>query len=133
MTHYFATVLPGLEPMLENEIRVKLENVGNISIERGKVFFHSSLPAASLTVLRTADNLFKLIHRFMVGPHKQHLTGIDYELSRLDLSSVLTKNRGRVRFKVNASSMGKHAYSRFDAADAAAKGITRYDSRRFIS
>ncbi len=129
MALYFATVLPGLEHIMENEIRVKLEEVGSISIERGKVFFHSSLPVASFTVLRTADNLYRLIGRFQAGPYKKHLTDIEYKVSRMDLSSALPKDHGRVRFKVNASRTGKHTYSRFEAAAAAAKGVARKDSR----
>ncbi len=130
MALYFATVLPGLETILESEIRVKITEAKDLRIERGKVFFHSSLPVESFTVLRTADNLYMLIHRFRVGPHKKHLADIQYEISRLDLSFAVKKRYGgMVRFKVNASRMGHHTYSRFDAAEAAAKGIARRDSR----
>lgn len=129
MALYFATVLPGLEKILENEIRVKITEARDLSIGRGKVFFRSSLPVESFIVLRTADNLYMLVCRFQVGPHKKHLADIEYEISRLNLSSALTKLNDGVRFKVNASRMGKHTYSWFDAADAASKGIARRDSR----
>lgn len=130
MALYFATVLPGLETILESEIRVKITEAKGLRIERGKVFFHSSLPVEAFTGLRTADNLYKLIHRFGVGPHKKHLADIQYEIARLDLSFAVKKRHGgRVRFKVNASRRGHHTYSRFDAAEAAAKGIARQDSR----
>jgi hypothetical protein len=57
VAHLFATVLPGLEYVLENEIRVKITDAKIEHLERGKVFFASDLPADALMVLRTADNL----------------------------------------------------------------------------
>lgn len=130
MTHYFATVLPGLESILLNEIRVKIADADVQAPERGKVFFRSGLSVEVLKCLRTADNLYRLIHRFEVGPHKLHLAGIESEISRLSLSCVLPPARsGTVQFKVNASRAGKHTYSRFDAAEAAMRGIASSDRR----
>jgi len=123
VAHFFATVLPGLEYVLENEIRYKIADAKRVTLERGKVFFTSSLPVGALMVLRTADNLYRLIHRFRVGPHKIHLAGIEQEISRLELSWLYGNRSGPVSFKVNASRMGKHTYSRFEAAEAAARGI----------
>lgn len=125
MAHYFATVLPGLEIVLENEIQEKIADVKLQSLERGKVYFTSNLPLEALMVLRTADNLYKLIHRFQVGPHKVHLADIENEINQCDHLD----QSGMMSYKVNASRMGKHTYSRFDAAEAASRGITRRNSR----
>ncbi|WP_052487992.1 methyltransferase domain-containing protein [Gordoniibacillus kamchatkensis] len=130
MAHLFATVLPGLEHVLENEIKVKIADAKLQGSERGKVYFASGWPAEALMGLRTADNLYERIHRFRVGPHKLHLADIEREICRLDLSWAARSYRtGEVLFKVNASRAGKHTYSRFDAAEAAARGIARRDSR----
>ncbi|MFC5649897.1 methyltransferase domain-containing protein [Paenibacillus solisilvae] len=129
MAHYFATVLPGLEFVLKNEIQVKIADATIQSLERGKVYFKSKLPAEALMILRTADNLFKLIHRFKVGPHKIHLAAIKQEISQFDLSWAYWKRSGIISYKVNASRIGKHTYSRFEAAEAAAQGIAKGNSR----
>jgi len=128
MAQFFATVLPGLEHVLKDEIREKIADGAFLSIERGKVYFASDLPPEALKALRTADNLYRLIHRFEVGPHKIHLADIEREIYRCEpIRGEL--NFGAIGFKVNASRAGNHAYSRFDAAEAAARGIARRDSR----
>lgn len=129
MAQYFATVLPGLENVLRNEIQVKITDAKFQGVERGKVYFTSKLPLEAFMILRTADNLYKLIHRFQVGPHKIHLADIENEIYQLDLSWTYLNRSGMIRCKVNASRIGKHTYSRFDAAEAAAQGMARRDSR----
>lgn len=130
MAHLFATVLPGLEYVLANEFRVKLTDAKIETVERGKVFFTSKCYADAIMVLRTADNLYKLIHRFRVGPHKIHLAGIEKEISQINLSWSDRSRSGPVSFNVNASRKGKHTYSRFEAAEAAARGIAKRDGYR---
>ncbi len=125
MALYFATVLPGLEFVMENEIRVKMADALIQRTERGKVFFHSAQPIEALMALRTADNLYSQIHRFRVGPNRMHLAGIEHEISQSDLPRDCIENIGIAGYKVNASRTGRHAYSRFDAAEAAARGIAR--------
>ncbi|SFI78794.1 23S rRNA G2445 N2-methylase RlmL [Paenibacillus sp. UNC496MF] len=132
MTPYFATVLPGLEPLLEQEIRFKLPGAAALGSERGKVFFASGLPLEALKALRTADNLYRPLLRFRVGPHKKHLADLEEAVFRAGLEGLPAEflpGRGPVRFKVNAGRTGKHAYSRFDAAEAAARGIARQGGR----
>ncbi|WP_274653142.1 methyltransferase domain-containing protein [Paenibacillus humicola] len=130
MTLYFATVLPGLEHVLCEEIRVKIPGAAIQDSERGKVSFSSGLPPRALTVLRSADNLYRTISRFRVGPHKIHLADLEREIYRSDkLEAAFSNRTGAVLFKVNASRTGHHTYSRFDAAEAAARGIARRDSR----
>lgn len=129
MALYFATVLAGLEFVLADEIRVKIADVKLQNIERGKVHFASDLPLASLLVLQTADNLYKLVRKFQVGPHRIHLADIEREISQCDLSWIESNRPGFISCKVNASRSGKHTYSRFEAAEAAARGVARRDSR----
>lgn len=119
MTLYFASVLPGLEYVLSEEMLSKIRDVQIVQIQRGKVFFTSDEPFASLGLLRSADNLFQPLDRFRIGPHKRHLSYLKKRLSSLDLD-VLPKTKS---FRVNASRKGKHTYSRFEAADAAMEGI----------
>ncbi|OZB96689.1 methyltransferase domain-containing protein [Paenibacillus sp. XY044] len=125
MPRYFFTVLPGLEEILADEMQAKISGVRIRNKVRGKVYFDSDLPEEHFQVLRTADNLYRFIHRFPVGPHKLHLHDIENEISRLDLSMILSASSGTISFKVNASRTGNHTYSRFDAAEAAELGIVR--------
>ncbi|MFD0712990.1 methyltransferase domain-containing protein [Paenibacillus sp. GCM10027626] len=129
MAHYLATVLPGLEFVLKDEIGVKIADADYQGLERGKVHFSSKLPLEALMVLRTADNLYRPIHKFQVGPHKIHLAEIEQEILKCDLSCAYLNGSGMISYKVNASRVGKHSYSRFDAAEAAARGIARRSSR----
>lgn len=129
MALYFATVLPGLEHVLADEIRRSIADARCSCIDRGKVYFHSNGPAEGLMVLRTADNLYRQLHRFEVGPHKIHLAAIEREIARFVDPREFPPFLGRIRYKVNASRTGKHTYSRYDAAEAAERGIARLDSR----
>ncbi|MBB6733021.1 methyltransferase domain-containing protein [Cohnella zeiphila] len=132
MTSYFATVLPGLEPVLMDEIRAKLPDARLQGEERGKIYFASRSSLERLMELRTADNLYRPLRRFRVGPRKADLLGIERELSALDFGWTAGRGRahaGTVRFKVNASRMGKHSYSRFDAAAAAERGLETRHTR----
>ncbi|MBA4495168.1 THUMP domain-containing protein [Paenactinomyces guangxiensis] len=127
MTLYFASVLPGLEYVLSNEIRHKMCDAEITQIKRGKVFFTTSKSFACLSSLRSADNLFRFIDQFQIGPHKQHLSQLRERMSQLDLY-FLDKKKS---FRVNASRKGKQTYSRFEAAEVAMEGIQkRYPSWR---
>lgn len=117
-----ATVLPGLETVAIHEIRCKLTEMKLKNIERGKIFFESYLPVEKLLVLRTIDNLYCFINRFSVGIHKADLLHIENKISKLDLSFIKDFKGAYV---VNASRSGKHTYSRFQAAEAAMRGIAR--------
>ncbi|WP_158289711.1 methyltransferase domain-containing protein [Paenibacillus flagellatus] len=128
-TLYFATVLPGLEYVLEQEIRMKIADAKVGSVERGKVHFASRSPVEALTKLRTADNLYRLVHRFRVGPHKADLSRIEREIAGLDLARACTERLSPAAFIVNAGRTGKHTYSRFEAAEAAARGVVRRMAR----
>lgn len=110
MTLYFASVLPGLEYVLSNEINNKVSDSEIIQINRGKVFFATAETFTCLSSLRSADNLFQLIDQFKTGPHKKHLSQVSERISQLDLDFIDHKHL----FLVYASRKGKQSYSRFE-------------------
>jgi 23S rRNA G2445 N2-methylase RlmL len=121
---YFATVLPGLEHVLADEIAAKIADAAISATARGKVFFKTRLPAEELQCLRSADNLYRFISHFPAGPHKMDLPQLEKRIGEADLSFI--ERRGiSTRFVVNASRSGKHTYSRFDAAEAAMRAIAK--------
>ncbi|WP_052737927.1 EmtA family 23S rRNA (guanine(2470)) methyltransferase [Bacillus sp. SA1-12] len=121
MALYFASVLPGLESVLSNEIYNKVSDAEIIQINRGKVFFATDKSFTCISSLRSADNLFQLIDQFQIGPHKKHLTQLSERISKLDLEFIERKDL----FWVNASRKGKQTYSRFEAAKKAMEGINK--------
>ncbi|MCC3375394.1 methyltransferase domain-containing protein [Cohnella sp. REN36] len=131
MTRYFATVLPGLEDVLTAEIRTRLPEAALLGAERGKVIFAADLPFDSFPLLRTADNLYRLLLRFAVGPHKSDLVRLERDVSELEPADLLPGwAKGKIAYQIHASRVGPHTYSRFEAADAAARGIERRCGRR---
>ncbi|WP_169713621.1 methyltransferase domain-containing protein [Paludifilum halophilum] len=122
---YLATVLPGLENVLIDEMKVKIPEARVQLTERGKVYFKSCLPLASHLQLRTADHLYRFIDRFSVGPHKRHLPKLEKQISEYDLSFAESVGGPDRSYVVHASRRGKHTYSRFEAAEAAMRGIAR--------
>lgn len=122
MTLYFASVLPGLEYVLSNEINTKLNDSEIIQINRGKVFFTTTEPFTCLSSLKLADNLFQVIDQFQIGPHKKHLSQISERISKLDLDFIDDKDL----YWVNASRKGKQTYSRFEIATKAMEGINKH-------
>ncbi|PTM56605.1 methyltransferase domain-containing protein [Desmospora activa] len=122
---YMATVLPGLEEVLVDEIKIKLPDVQRLTTTRGKVFFESPLPWEFHLQLRTVDNLYQLIGRFFVGSHKRHLPQLEKQIAAFDLSFVKSIGRPEDGYVVNASRKGKQTYSRFEAAEAAMQGIAK--------
>jgi tRNA (guanine6-N2)-methyltransferase len=122
---YLATVLPGLEPVAESELRTKLPGAAVVETLRGKLLFSSRRPPADLLQLRTVDNLYRFIARFPAGPHRAHLADLAATIAGLDLSPAEAgvPPGARVTFYVNASRAGRHTYSRFQAAEAATRGI----------
>lgn len=122
---YMATVLPGLEHVLADEIGRKIADADSYTIERGKVLFRSALPAGQLQCLRTADNLYLMLGAFRVGPHRTDLPELERSVAALDLSIVRPFAGASAPYVVNASRRGRHTYSRFEAAEAAMRGIAR--------
>ncbi len=121
MTVYFATVLPGLEAVLVDEIKGKLSATDIEQTKRGKVFFASTNSVKGLKELRTADNLFQFVAQFEIGPHKRDLTQLQEYMTHIDIDFI--NKRGS--FRVNASRKGNHTYTRFEAANAAMVGIAK--------
>ena len=115
---YLATVLPGLEPVASSEITAKVEDAAIQETPRGKVLFVSGAPLERLLALRSVDNLYRLLGRVRAGPHRADLPAMSNRIAALDVGPA-----GRATFFVNASRSGRHSYSRFDLAEAAARGI----------
>lgn len=111
MPLYFASVLPGLEDVLSDEITHKLSDSEVIQINRGKVFFTAAESFTSFSSLRSAVNLFQVIDQFQMGPHKKHLSQVRERISQLDLGFIGRK--------------GKQTDSRFEVAKEAIKGIQK--------
>jgi 23S rRNA G2445 N2-methylase RlmL len=130
---YLATVLAGLEPVAASEIRAKVSDAAIQETWRGKVLFRSGQSVAHLLRLRTIDDLFVLIERFPQGPHRMHLAELERAVARLDTDKALHVAawlpRGRPTVFVNASRAGKQTYSRFEAADAALRGLLARNPR----
>ncbi|MBO0996060.1 EmtA family 23S rRNA (guanine(2470)) methyltransferase [Bacillus sp. SD088] len=119
MALYFASVLPGLEYVLSDEITNKVHDSEIIQIDRGKVFFATFESFICLSSLRSADNIFQVIDQFQIGPHKKHLSQVSERISHLNLDFMEHK----ALFWVNASRKGKQTYSRFEVAANAVEGI----------
>ncbi len=122
MTLYFASVLPGLEYVLSNEMNNKVSDSEIIQINRGKVFFTTAESFTYLSSLRSADNLFQVIDQFQIGPHKKHLSQVSERIAQLDLDFIDHK----YLFWVNASRKGKQTYNRFEVAKKAMEGINKH-------
>lgn len=124
---YMATVLPGLEDVLRSEVAAKIDDASVHETIRGKLFFTSRRPLEQLMTLRTADNLYRHIERLSIGPHRAHLADVEAAVRQLDLTGILdghAQAASNLTFIVNASRSGKHTYSRFELADAAAQGLS---------
>lgn len=122
---YMATSLPGLEAVLADEIRRKIADANRITMTRGKVLFASHLPIETLMGVRTADNLYRVIGHFRAGLHRSDLLRLEASCAAADLAFVEGLHSASDTFIVNASRRGKHTFSRFEAADAAMRGLAK--------
>jgi len=126
--NYFATVLPGLEDLLIEEIKDRYFEIVVTKTNRGKVFFATTLDIEHLKGLRVANNLYLVISELEVGFHRLYLHQLRDQVSRINLKPFLKKG---TYYYVNASRKGSHTYSRFEAANAAMEGIKkRYPYKR---
>jgi tRNA (guanine6-N2)-methyltransferase len=133
VSQFLVTTLPGLEPVVESEIVRKLGQVRIADKRRGRIFLESETAGTHIFSLRSIDNVYLHLGRFPVGPHRTHLAALTTTVARLDLSPVagaLERIPGPgTTFWVNASRSGRHTYSRFEAATAAAHGVRLAQSR----
>lgn len=126
---YMATVLPGIESILAEEMNCKIPEAKVKRIQRGKIFFEASLPVNNLMSLRTADNIYRVICCFSIGLHRADLPKLQKKIAACDLDFVDTAGFKADGFVVNASRKGAHSYSRFEAAEAAMNGIGKHYPR----
>ena len=117
---YLAAVLPGLEPVLVSEVRAKVPGAVPAEVLRGRVVLGLAADPQALLALRTADNIYRLLGRLRAGPHRTDLPDLQAQVAALPLAGLRPPEGG---FHVNASRAGRHTYSRFAAAAAAAAGL----------
>lgn len=126
--NYFATVLPGLEDLLIEEIKGRYFEIVVSKTNRGKVFFTTALDIEQLKGLRLANNLYLVISELDVGLHRLDLHQLRDQVFRINLKPFLEEG---TYYYVNASCKGSQTYSRFEAANAAMEGIQkRYPYKR---
>lgn len=99
-------------------------------MQRGKLLFSMprDAPGAATTAPRTFDNVYLLLARFSVGPRREDLRAVEEAAREVAMPSDRPGDRDPTitappTFYVNASRAGRHAYSRYEAAAAAARGI----------
>ncbi|WP_166083249.1 methyltransferase [Erysipelothrix anatis] len=129
MNNYFATVVPGLEQLLIEEINSQLKDIKIMGTSRGKVFMQTSINADLLKTLKIANNLYLIITRLEVGIHRSDLNHLRDQIFQLNLKPYLRK----AHFYVNASRKGGHTYSRYEAAQAAMDGIKKRFPHKKVS
>ncbi len=112
---FFATIVPGLEMVLADEIKELGVAAETITIERGKVFFQADRAANQLFRLRCADNIYSIIAEFPVGLHKIDLMQFAIAFGKLRWNGLFNAiDIETKKIIVSASRKGKHTYSRFD-------------------
>jgi 23S rRNA G2445 N2-methylase RlmL len=123
-----ATCAPGAELIVAGEIRAVYERVNNVAIARGKVIFDCPAVEMDLNGIKCADNLYKMYKSFHAGNHKAGLMDIGARVRGIDFN---VKSSVPPRVVVSASRRGKHAYSRFDAAELVKGSLVA--TKRFIA
>mgnify|MGYP000848855310 CR=1 FL=1 len=124
---YMATIVPGLESVATSEICTKLPGAWVQTQLRGRILFNTDSPREDLLELRCVDNLYLHIAWLKIGPHKAHLANLttDIENTAIDhIPYLATANPGSKAI-VSASRAGHHTFSRFEAADAVLKGLSK--------
>ena len=126
---FLATTLAGLEGVLADEARAKLPQVRRARADAAARSILEAPDPAPLFDLRTADNLYRVLRRFRVGPHRADLDGVCDVAAGIDLRPFAARKPRRAggagppTLFVNASRAGQHTYSRFELAAAATAGL----------
>ena len=142
---YMAACVPGAEEILKDEINTLIPGNNSVYSERGKVFFCCDLELHDLLRLRCADNIYRVLNRFNIGPHKKDLTQFYKNIARTDLTGLdelfigaglvsaqqtgervtarVTPTKKQMSVIVSASRSGKHTYSRYDLSDTATEAL----------
>jgi tRNA (guanine6-N2)-methyltransferase len=124
---FMATVVPGLESMLIDELCSSFPSVIITDKQRGKIFFEYRSAYRDLLALRMAENLYLFSGSFHIGPHKADLLLLSPEIKNLDIMAHVqsfmpaTARNGKVI--VSGSRSGKQTYSRFEAAEAVTEAL----------
>jgi len=145
-TTYLATCLPGLEPVVADELQAKVAGVRVAAAEHGRVIITSitaadtsgpsrapTLHPEALLALRSIDNLYLILGQVPVGAHRADLDALAAALAGLpagpERPDWTVRAPARPLVYVNASRRGHHTYSRFEAAEAALRGLRRRHPR----
>ncbi|MBN1935227.1 MAG: methyltransferase domain-containing protein [Anaerolineae bacterium] len=130
---YAASVLPGLEEIAGQEIRVRLSNAQLVDQQRGWVVFRWEGNAARLLDLRTTEDVFVVLYRSDQFPsfRKEALPLLTrmatqsrhWEDAFSRFNSVQTRGVQRVTFRVIAQQTGQHGFRRHEARDAVLAGV----------
>lgn len=128
----YAMVLPGLEPVAEDEITHDLG--GEVKkTSRGLVVFRVPQIDASLLQLRTTEDVFllawgtdSLTYRAADLDRIRRWTAFDADWERLLKlhHTVRPKPKGKPTYRLVTQMTGKHGYRRVDARKALAEGLT---------
>lgn len=117
---YMATCVPGAEGILAAEC-AELAGRGRVSqIKRGKAYVTLDGPTAPPLRPRCADNVYRLVAAFRVGPSRESLAAIQGEAAKADLG---IPGAGAAKVLVSASRRGRHNYTRHEAAGHAMTGL----------
>ena len=113
---FLATTLAGLEDVLADEVRTRLPAVRVRERGRGRLILEA--PDASLLLgLRTADNLYRVLDRFRIGPHRADLAAATpAAVAAVDLRPFAPPGGSDaggppLTFYVNASLAGQHTFN----------------------
>jgi 23S rRNA G2445 N2-methylase RlmL len=110
-----------METIVAAEIKESVKSANNMRCVRGKVVFDCNAQNLDYSGMRCIDNLFKLLCTFKIGGHKSDLKELGKNIAAIDFESHSARPQ---RVIVSASRSGRHAYSRFDAAIEAERGLT---------
>jgi tRNA (guanine6-N2)-methyltransferase len=126
-TVYLGVTVPGIEDIAIAEANAKLADLSIRDILRGKILFSTSCPLAEIMKVRSFVNIYYLIQRFNIGPHKNDLLFFAKKIKKGPLNAIvayLKKKVNNAKVIVNVSRVGKHTYNRFALAQALLKILT---------
>lgn len=126
-TYFFATVACGLEAVLAEEIEALGIKARGIKCERGKVIFYATGDPSQLIKLRCADNIYRILAEFQIGPHKSDLNQLAAAIDKLNWKRLAFQySESSSGICASASRRGEHAYSRFDMIKTIEKALGKH-------
>lgn len=132
MQTFMCTMVPGFEQVVVDEIRLKIQNIENVRILRGKVLFSGEIDKQKLFNLDCVDNIYYYITEFKIGPHKIDLESFYSEMKHIKFKDAIhfLGITNTPSILVSTSKKGRQTYSRFDVSEFATRAIV--DANKFI-